>query len=399
MKKITQAVILTGGQGKRLQPFTLNNPKPLASINGRPFIDHLIELLKKNGIKEIGILTGYLEEKIRKHVGNGSNYGIKINYSYTPFLNENEEENESGLRLKNAQGLFHNFFLLIYCDNYWPLNLDKLTAYFKNHPSDVLVTVYSNMDNSTKNNMLVNKKGFVSKYDKGRQDKNLNCVDIGFFIINKKILKLLPNGNSKFESVVLPYLIKKNRLSGYLTHQKYYSISDKARVKLTEKFLSPKKVIFLDRDGVINKKPPKANYIKTWDEFNFLPGSIEAIKILNSLGYKIYVISNQSGIARGILSERDFKIIHKKMQQELKRQRAKIDGIYYCPHGWDDGCRCRKPNPGLLYAASKDHFIDLTKALFIGDDKRDKQAGDTAGCPTILVNKSRNLLQIVRSLS
>ena len=208
MQKITQAVILAGGQGKRLQPFTLNNPKPLLPIKGKPFIDHLIELLKNNGIKEITILTGYLEDKIRKHVGNGLKYGIRINYSYTPLLNENGEENQSGLRLKNAQKLLNNFFLLLYCDNYWPLQLNKLIKYFNNHPSETLVTVYSNLDNSTKNNIFVDTKGFVVKYDKRRQDKDLNGVDIGFFIVNKKVLELLPKSNSSFEMDILPELIQ-----------------------------------------------------------------------------------------------------------------------------------------------------------------------------------------------
>lgn len=399
MQKITQAVILAGGQGKRLKPFTLNNPKPLIPINGRPFMDYLIELLKNNGIKEIIILTGYLEEKIRKQVGDGARYGIKVHYSYTPFLDEKGKGNQSGIRIKNAEKLLDNFFLLLYCDNFWPLQLNKLADYFENHPSDTLVTVYHNQDHQTKNNIFVNTEGYVTKYDPERNEHRLNGVDIGFFIINKKVLKLLPKTNCKFESLVLPQLISKNKLSGYLTEQKYFSIGDLERVKTTQKYLFPKKVLFLDRDGVINKRPPQADYIKTWDEFEFLPGSAEAIKILNSLGYKIYVISNQPGIARGVMTENDLKIIHKKMQQELKKLGAKIDGIYYCPHGWNDGCDCRKPKPGLLYKASRDHFIDLTKTILIGDDKRDKDAGDIAGCKTILVNKRRNLLRIANSLN
>src|SRR3989344_7197573 len=98
--KITQAVILAGGQGKRLRPFTKNNPKPMIPVNGKPFLEYLIALLKDNGIKEIVILTGYLEEKIKTYLGDGSRYKIKIKYSYTPFLLKNNEETQSGLRLK-----------------------------------------------------------------------------------------------------------------------------------------------------------------------------------------------------------------------------------------------------------------------------------------------------------
>lgn len=395
--QINQAVILAGGQGSRLKPFTNKNPKPMVLVNGEPFLEHLINLLKENNIKEIIILTGYFGEKIEKYFGNGSRFGINIKYSYTPFLDEKGNENKSGLRLKNAEKLLDNFFLLLYCDNFWPLQIKKLLNHFISHPSDVLTTIYSNIDHSTKNNIFVS-NGFVTKYDKSREDKNLNGVDIGFFIVNKKVLKLLPKSNSQFETEVLPKLIQKRRFSGYLTDQKYYSISDAERVKITAKFLSPKKIVFLDRDGVINKKPPQADYVKSWEEFEFLPKTIEAIRLLNSRGYKIIIITNQSGITRKKLSKKGLENIHKKMQQELKNNGAKIDKIYYCPHGWDEGCFCRKPNPGLLLQASRKNFIDLTKSIFIGDDIRDMEAGEKVGCKTILVNTKKTLYQIASHL-
>ncbi len=159
-----------------------------------------------------------------------------------------------------------------------------------------------------------------------------------------------------------------------------------------------KKVVFLDRDGVINKKPPEHDYVRHWDEFEFLPGSIEALKILTQSDYDIYLVTNQAGIARGMMSEHDLKVIHQKLKEELEKHNAKINGIYYCPHGWDDGCECRKPKPGMFFHAARDHDLDLTKAIFIGDDERDFQAGEAAGCKTILVKPGESLLQIVTSL-
>lgn len=398
MVKVTQAVILAGGEGKRLQPFTLKNPKPMIPVNGKPFLEHLIGLLRDNGIKEIIILTGYLGGKIRNYFGDGSKFSMKIKYSYTPFLNEKGEENQSGLRLKNAQNFLDDFFLLLYCDNFWPLNLKKLIEFFKQHPSSVLTTVYSNKDNFTRNNIFVDEDGYVTKYDKERKEEGLNGVDIGFFIVNKKALNLLPKVNSQFETEVLPDLIKKRKLSAFLTDQRYYSIGDSDRVKTTSKFLAPKKVIFLDRDGVINKRPSKADYVKQWQEFEFLPHSIEAIKLLSQNGYKVYIISNQPGIARGALSLENLAQIHRKMVHQIKASGGKIEDFYYCPHNWDEGCSCRKPKPGLLYKASYDHFIDLTKTIFIGDDERDIEAGKATGCKTILVSKKNSLIKIVKDI-
>lgn len=397
--RITQAVILAGGAGTRLKPFTLKNPKPMIRIHGQPFLLHLLNLLKSNGIKEVVILTGYLDEKIRNYFKDGRDFGIKIKYSHTPFKDYSGEELKSGIRLLNAHELLQDSFLLMYCDNYWPLNLKHLHNFYLQHPSDALVTIYSNKDNSTKNNTFVNSEGFVRKYDNSRIETGLNGVDIGFMIVNKKVLGLLPKTNSKFEDIVFPELISKNRLSGFLTNHKYYSIGDTDRAKKTAKFLKNKKIIFLDRDGVINKKAPKADYVKSWGEFKFLPGSVQALKILNDLGYQIYIISNQAGIARQMMTLNDVQFIHKNMRYELKQQGIKISGIYFCPHGWEEGCECRKPKPGLLFQAARENFIDLTKSIFIGDDIRDKQTGDGAEVKTILVTSKKNLLKIVYSLT
>jgi len=392
MIKVKQAVILAGGIGTRLRPLTYKIPKPMIKLNNRPFLEYLIDLLKENEIKEIILLLGYLPDKIKEYFGDGSNFGIKIRYSV------GDVSFETGKRIKNAQELLDDNFLLMYCDNYLPLNLKKLVEYHDNHNVLATVTIYTNKDNFTKSNMKVNDKGYVILYDKGRQERNLSGVDIGFFIVNKKVLELMPDTNFSFEKEILPELIKKKQLAGYLTDHRYYSIGNLERLPVTEKFLQPKKVIFLDRDGVINKKAPKADYVKNWGEFEFLPGSIEAISLLTKSGYNIYIISNQAGIARGMMTTDNLKEIHQNMTNEIEKNGGKISGIYYCPHGWDEGCECRKPKPGMFFQAAREHHIDLTKAIFIGDDERDIQAGNAAGCKTILVTPENDLLKVVKSL-
>ena len=392
MVNIKQAVILAGGIGTRLRPLTYDIPKPMILLNNRPFLEYLIEMLREKGISEVVLLLGYLPEKIVDYFGDGSNFGVKIRYSI------GDVSWETGTRIRNAKELLDDHFLLMYCDNYWPLNLKKLVDFYNKHETLAMVTVYTNRDGITRNNILVDDEGYVIKYDKTRKDKDLNGVEIGFYIMDKKMLKLMPNHNFSFEKEILPQLIEKRQLSGYLTDHRYYSIGKLERLPLTEKFLRPQKVIFLDRDGVINKKPAKADYVKTWEEFEFLPGAIEAIKLLTQNDYDIYIITNQAGIARGMMTEQDLQEIHAKFKKELEKYNAKIDGIYYCPHGWDEGCECRKPKPGMFFQAAGEHHLDLLKAIFIGDDERDLQAGDAAGCKTILVTSENDLLQIVNSL-
>ncbi len=392
MKSIKQAVILAGGEGVRLRPLTLTTPKPMIPFNGKPFLEYIIELLKENGIEEVVILTGYLHEKIEEYFGDGNKFRLKIKYSYSPV------EDDTGTRIRKAVGMIRDTFLLLYGDNYWPLNLKKLTEFYEKVGTEALITVYCNIDNYTKNNMLVSNNGLVEVYDKTRETPGLNGVDIGFFILKKSVLENLPKENFSFEKIVIPKLIKEKQLAGFLTYHKYYGLSNLERVPVIEEFFKSKKVILLDRDGVINKKPLKADYVKNWNEFKFLSGAIDGLKLLSQNNYHIFILTNQPGIARKIMTEEDLSQIHKKMQDELRKQGVKIDAIYYCPHGWDDGCFCRKPNPGMLFRAAVDYHFDLTKAIFIGDDERDKEAGDAAGCKTILLQEGQGLLNVVKSL-
>jgi len=170
-------------------------------------------------------------------------------------------------------------------------------------------------------------------------------------------------------------------------------ISSLAELKKQEE----SKAVFLDRDGVINKDPKTGDYVKNWQEFEFLPGAVEAIKLLKDKGYKIFIVSNQAGIGRGLMAEQDLKEIHNNMIREIENQGAGIDGIYYCPHEMSENCNCRKPKPGLLLKAAQDNNINLQNALFIGNSSKDFEAGKAAGCKTILLN-NRNLLDIVKEI-
>lgn len=387
---VNQAVILAGGIGTRLRPLTYTTPKPMVLVNKRPYLEYLIELLKRNGISEVVLLLGYLHEKIVDHFGDGSDFGISIKYSI------GDMSFETGKRIKDAQDIIRERFLLMYCDNYWPLDLTRLVEFHNKSQTIATVTVYTNKDSITRNNTYVDEKGYVIKYDKSRKDNDLNGVEIGFFIIDKKVLDMMPGNNFSFEKEILPQLIEKHQLSGYLTGHRYYSISSPERLLAAEKFLLPKKVIFLDRDGVINKKAPKAEYVKSWNEFEFLPGSIDAMKLLSRHDHKIFIITNQAGIARGAMTENDLKAIHSNLKIELEKKNVKIEGIYYCPHGWNDGCDCRKPKPGMFFRAAREHDLDLSKSAFIGDDERDLEAGNAAGCRTLLINPDASLLKIVK---
>ena len=377
-KLVTQAVILCGGQGTRMRPFTYTAPKPMFPIVGKPFLEYLLLNLKQNNITDVILLVGYLHEKIERYFGDGSKWGLKITYSYLP------PEADTGARLKNAFTHLDHHFLLLYSDNYWPLRLSELIKLYQEKNLPALVTVYSNVDHYSQNNILV-EDGLVKVYDRKRQTSGLNGVDIGFFILKKEILNLLPEGNSSFEDIALLELVKRKQLAGFYTHHRYYGLSNLERVKNIEDYFIPKKVVFLDRDGVINQKPAPADYVKKWEEFTFLPQAKKALKKLYNAGFWLFIVTNQPGVARGMMSRQDLENIHRRMVNDMAADGIEIKGIYSCLHGWDEGCFCRKPKPGLLYQAAAENAVELYDSFLIGDDERDIAAGQSAGCRTIFI--------------
>ncbi len=395
---IKQAVILAGGMGTRLQPFTSDNPKPMYPINGVPFIEHLIIQIKEFGIHYVLILLGYMPERIMDYLGNGEKYNLHIEYAVTPSAFE------TGERLVQACAKIEDQFLLLYCDNYCPVNYERLLKDFQINDAVIQISAYRNEDHYTKDNLRVADNGCIELYDKKRISPHLGGVDIGYALVKKEALALFQNEkdtvqSGNFELVTYPALVRGKKLYATFTRHRYYSIGSWARIEDTKRFFEGRKTVFLDRDGTINVRPPKACYVEEEEEFVWLDGAMQAIRILKECGCRIILVSNQPGIARGRLTVETLNKIHAKMQRELKQETGyEIDAIYFCPHNWDEGCDCRKPNPGLLYQAQKDFALDLTKCILVGDDERDIQAGMEAGCRSIQVGESYDLLCAVKDL-
>lgn len=142
-------------------------------------------------------------------------------------------------------------------------------------------------------------------------------------------------------------------------------------------------LLILDRDGVINRD--SAEFVKNIDEFRPLPGSIDAIATLHQAGYTVTVASNQSGLARGLFDRRALRAMHRKLRRLVAAAGGRIDRIVVCPHGPNDGCRCRKPAPGLLLRLARHYGIELAGTPAIGDSLRDLEAAQAAGATPILV--------------
>lgn len=142
------------------------------------------------------------------------------------------------------------------------------------------------------------------------------------------------------------------------------------------------RAVFVDRDGTMAKD---VHYCRRPEDFELFPNTAKAIRSLNEHGFKVIVITNQSGIARGYFTEDTLAKIHDKMKRELAEEGAWVDAIYCCPHHPDDNCDCRKPKPKLVLQAAKEHDIDLKHSFVVGDLQMDIELGKVAGCKSILI--------------
>lgn len=385
---LRQAVVLAGGRGERLRPLTDRVPKPMIEFHGRPFLEYLVGLLRDQGLEEILMLLGYLPETIQDHFGDGSRFGIRIEYAVTP------PEDLTAARLLDARDRLDPTFLMLYCDNYWPMQADRLWARYVESRAPALVTIYRNADGYSRDNVRLDDEGFVADYDRKRTRPNLHGVEIGYAILRRELLDLLPDGSMQIEEGLYPTLAGDHRLAAHVSDHRYYSVGSFERLPLTERFFARQPTVFLDRDGVLNRRPPVAGYVRQPDDVEWLPGALDAVRRLTEAGIRLIVISNQAGVARGAMTQDDLAAVEAAMRADIEAAGGAIEAFFYCVHGWDDGCECRKPRPGMLYQAQRQYDLDLTRTPFIGDDERDGEAAEAAGCPFLLVTDDTSLADL-----
>jgi NDP-sugar pyrophosphorylase family protein len=224
MRNIDQAVIFAGGRGERLRPLTDYLPKPMAPVNGVPFLDYLIKTIEDAGISKILFLLGHCAQTIVNRYGEYLPSGIQVEYSI------GTAEDLTGRRLLNAYSYLDDRFLLLYGDNYWPIEKEQMSALFESKEASALTTVFSNKQGTAEygyeNNVEVGSDAYVIEYDKKRVSKRLNGVDIGYFIIEKSTLDPKMTGNISFEETILASLAKERRLLAHVTDRQYYYITN-----------------------------------------------------------------------------------------------------------------------------------------------------------------------------
>lgn len=384
--EINQAVIFCGGKGNRLGKLTKNMPKPLITVSNKPFLYHLLKKLEKEKVKDVILLTGYLDKKFDAFIKKYKNeFNLKLSTRYL------SERYETALRFKDVLEHLEDKFYILYGDNYWDGNFNEHKNIIQNF--DLVTTLYDTMGNE-EGNFKLDKNLKVIDYSQ-KKIKNFNHLEMGYMIGKKEPLSIFFHNfkrNIKFSDAIFNQFNKNKQLGIVSTKIRHKSIGTEKGLATTRKYFKSKKIIFLDRDGVLNKKPKKADYVKSTEEFIWKPGSLEALGYLCKKGYKVIIISNQPGVSRGKMTLKNLEDINKKIMEDLKEHDATILAFFYCLHNWNDGCQCRKPNPGLLVKAQDRYNIMLSNHYFIGDDFRDLEAGRKVFTKPVKLSNKESLI-------
>jgi histidinol-phosphate phosphatase family protein len=374
---LNQAVIFCGGFGKRLMPITKKIPKPMVKVNGKPFLFHLIQQCKNNGIKKILLLCGYKSEVIQKYFGSGKKIGITIQYHI------NSPEIETYKRIYEARNFLDKDFLLLYSDNYCSLNLHDLFSNYKKLKSKLIISVCKKKNG----NIIVdakNKKIFKYFFKK---TKKVDFVDIGYMIVNKKILI------SNYLNINVPFnffinkLANKKKANFFFNDTGYLSISDLKRLKTTQNFFKSD-YILIDRDGVLNHKNKKHFYVRNLQELKINYLFIRKLKRI-AKNSKLLCISNQAGIATGDLNYLNLEKINNKIKIKLKKYKINLKDFFISPYHYSSNHFYRKPNHGLFLKAAKKYNIILDRTFYIGDDIRDIEASYNAKTKCLYVGNKK----------
>ena len=429
-----KVIIMAGGKGTRIASVRNDIPKPMIPICGKPILQYQIENLCSCGLTDIILVIGHLGDVIENYFGDGSRFGVNLSY----FV-ETEPLGTAGALFKMPE--LNGDFLLLCGDIIFDIDFSRFIAFHKqhaalaslmshpnSHPYDSSLLVTEILSPNSSGGLPFDSHRVIQWLNK--EDERLyykNRVNAGIQIISPKLLELakdiliaknnvLPDKIDLDRDVLKPN-IASGRIFAYDTPEYIKDMGTPDRYYQTEcdinsglltsrNLLNKQKAVFIDRDGTINKEN---GFISQPDDFILLPNVAEAIKMINQSGYLAIIVTNQPVIARGECSFEDLEVIHNKMETELGKKGAFIDGLYFCPHHTDTGfdgerpeykciCDCRKPKPGLLFKAAKDFNIDLSQSIMVGDTESDMQAGKNAGCKMcLLITEEHNLWYYVQN--
>lgn len=417
-----KVAIMAGGKGTRIAAVNADVPKPMIMICGKPILQHQIECLAKQGLKDILLMIGHLGYQIEEYFGDGSEYGVKISY-----IKEDVPLGTAGA-LYYLKSVVTEDFLLINGDIIFDVDIQRFAQAHAENSGLATIFTHPNSHPYDSGVIVADESGNVSRWLTKEEERlwYKNRVNAGLHMLSPKILEQFTEPKkTDLDRDILKPLISLKRLFVYDspeyvkdmgTPERYYAVMRDIESGMVEqRNLSKKqKAIFLDRDGTINQY---VGFLTDIDDMKLIDGVAEAIRRINESGYLAIVVTNQPVIARGEVSFDELEEIHNKMETLLGNEGAYVDDIFYCPHHPHKGyvgereeykidCECRKPKPGMLLQAAEKYNIDLQNSWMIGDGENDIEAGRNAGCKVAYVGEKtvenipsyKSLLECINSI-
>jgi D-glycero-alpha-D-manno-heptose 1-phosphate guanylyltransferase len=378
---VDSAVILAGGFGTRLQSVVNDLPKPMATVANRPFLEYVLDNLLIFNIKKVVLSVGYLAEAIISHFGN-SYKGMDISYSV-----EDTPLGTGGAIKYSLQKISSNYCFVLNGDSFFDIDFNRLEKTFFDNNADIILSLRQ-IENADRYGCVeIGNNNIITSFVEKGAKSGAGLINGGIYLLKKSILENFPEKFS-FEKDFLEKTNKKIYTEIFTGNfidigvpKDYLSIAS-AGLK-THHY--PYNSLFLDRDGVINVRII-GGYVTKTSEFEFIDKAKEAIGILSCYFKHIFVVTNQQGIGKGLMTATDADDIHNYMISSIKKNGGKIDKVYICPALAAENHIDRKPNPGMAVKAAKDFpDVDFNNSFMAGDSQSDIDFGKNAGMKTISI--------------
>lgn len=386
-------VILAGGFGTRLQSVVRDVPKPMADIDGTPFLELLMRELCFLDPARFVLCVSYKKEIIQNYFKDNF-LGIPVRYSVE------QEPLGTGGAIKQAFDLYN-------LDNALVLNGDSYIAadyshFWSQNKNEKLAVMLKQVDNANRYGRVDVHDGHIIDYHEKQDVAQPGLINAGIYKINRDLFdKKLPQKFS-FEKDILEPIIPQIKPTYMVADDYFIDIGLPESYAVAQHELksviygnAQNRALFLDRDGVINED---IGYLHRIQDCEFMPGIFDFCRKYTQDGYKLVVVTNQAGIAKGKYTEQDYKLLTEFIHNKFKDMGCEITAEYYCPYHIDGiapynrNSFYRKPNPGMILRAAKEHNINLSQSTLVGDNENDILAGRAAGIgETIRVINERNM--------
>ena len=385
---VVQAAVLVGGLGTRLGALTAATPKPLLTCGDRPFLAWLLRELCRFGVEEVLLLTGHLSETVEAALP-----GI-VNALPKPLhvsCSREEQPSGTGGALFHARDRLQDRFLLCNGDSWLDFNLAQLLSDSARDPGEVIGRmVLRRLDDASCYGVAETDGDRVTGFRERPEPGQPGTINAGLYLFDRRVLGAVAPICS-LERDVLPGLAARGALRGTVADGYFIDIgisADLARAQTELPARLRRRALFLDRDGVINVDH---GWVGTRERFEFVSGALAAVRAASDAGWHVFVVTNQSGIARGLYTEEQFAALCGWMAGEVRAWGGTVDDLRFCPFHPDAALAAyrrvsnwRKPEPGMVLDLLQRWQLDPARCILVGDQPSDLAAAAAAGVPARL---------------